>query len=225
MDGSDKKRVFFVGMRSPVLEDLEAGLSRSGISLEYADTVGPWRMLDGRPCHLVVIDLSEGAENALQLIIDSHHPGIGIPVLALVDKGDIRTAIEAIRTGAVNCLEKPLEVSQLLAEIQTLLPQADPGGLDCPRSLTKMETTVLRLILKGNTTSQIAQELHRSPRTIEVHRSHIMHKLDVSNPVELMKTAALMGLLSQGKTGASSSGGSFMRDASEQSAREGGHRA
>jgi two-component system secretion response regulator SsrB len=57
-----------------------------------------------------------------------------------------------------------------------------------------METVVLRLIWQGKSNKEIAHILSRSVRTIEVHRSHIMHKLDVDNIVELVKRAAAMGL-------------------------------
>ena len=57
-----------------------------------------------------------------------------------------------------------------------------------------MEKIILRLILQGRTNKEIAEILNRSVRTVEVHRSHIMHKLDVDNVVELAKRAAAMGL-------------------------------
>ena len=61
--------------------------------------------------------------------------------------------------------------------------------------LTRTETKVLRLILDGKSNKEIANLLHRSVRTVEVHRSHIMHKLGVDNLVDLVKRAAAMGLV------------------------------
>jgi DNA-binding NarL/FixJ family response regulator len=57
-----------------------------------------------------------------------------------------------------------------------------------------MEKTVRQLILEGKTNSETARILHRSPRTIEVHRSHIMHKLGVSCMVDLIRKASAIGL-------------------------------
>jgi DNA-binding NarL/FixJ family response regulator len=54
---------------------------------------------------------------------------------------------------------------------------------------------VLKLIISGKSNKEIAYLLHRSVRTIEVHRSHIMSKLDVDNVVDLAKRAAMMGLI------------------------------
>ena len=54
---------------------------------------------------------------------------------------------------------------------------------------------VLKLIIDGKSNKEIAQILHRSIRTIEVHRGHLMHKLGVYNVVDLFKRAAMMGLV------------------------------
>jgi DNA-binding NarL/FixJ family response regulator len=63
------------------------------------------------------------------------------------------------------------------------------------RPLTRTEMKVLRLILNGKSNKEIASFLHRSVRTIEVHRSHIMRKFDVDNLIDLIKKAAAMGLI------------------------------
>ena len=57
-----------------------------------------------------------------------------------------------------------------------------------------MEKTVLGLILEGKSNKEIGHRLGRSVRTIEVHRSHIMHKLEADNVVELVQKATAMGL-------------------------------
>jgi two-component system response regulator TtrR len=61
-------------------------------------------------------------------------------------------------------------------------------------ALTEREITVLRFILQGKSNKEIAHVLHRSVRTVEVHRSHIMRKLDADNVVDLVKRATAMGI-------------------------------
>ena len=61
--------------------------------------------------------------------------------------------------------------------------------------LTASEIRVLRLIVKGLSNKQIAQALHRSVRTIEGHRAHLMQKLGVDNSIELVSRAVAMGLV------------------------------
>ena len=85
---------------------------------------------------------------------------------------------------------------------QTLLSAAKSAlkaaNIDDPllgESLTNMEIRILHLILDGHTNDEIADFLHRSVRTVEVHRSGIMHKLGVTNVVELVKRAVMLGLV------------------------------
>ena len=63
------------------------------------------------------------------------------------------------------------------------------------KPLTKTEKKILHLILNGKSNKEIASLLHRSVRTIEVHRSHIMRKFDADNLIDLFKRAAAMGLV------------------------------
>ncbi|OHB57578.1 MAG: hypothetical protein A2173_11215 [Planctomycetes bacterium RBG_13_44_8b] len=63
------------------------------------------------------------------------------------------------------------------------------------KPLTKTELKILHLILNGKSNKEIASLLHRSVRTVEVHRSHIMRKFDADNLIDLFKRAAVMGLV------------------------------
>ena len=69
------------------------------------------------------------------------------------------------------------------------------ANLRATKLLTRTEVKVLSFILDGKSNKEIANTMHRSVRTIEVHRSHIMHKFDVDNLVDLVKRAAEMGLI------------------------------
>jgi two-component system, LuxR family, response regulator FixJ len=122
-------------------------------------------------------------------------------VLVLVHHGDIRATVQAMKTGACDCLETPVESDRLKEIVERLLGSMDSRPPANP--LTPMEITVLGHILEGKTSRQIADTLCRSPRTIEVHRSHIMHKLGVSTIVDLIKVVAGMGLLEKPYDGTS----------------------
>jgi two-component system response regulator FixJ len=123
--------------------------------------------------------------------VKQRHPQV--PVLAIVDRGDIPATVQAMRAGATNCLERPVETEPLTSAVSELLDQIDTQSDDSAAPLTRMETTVLQYILHGRTNRQIAEALHRSPRTIEVHRRHIMRKLGASTIVDLVKAAGLKG--------------------------------
>jgi PAS domain S-box-containing protein len=70
-----------------------------------------------------------------------------------------------------------------------------PEGSNSGKSITGSEMRVLRLIVKGMSNREIAQSLHRSRRTIEGHRAHLMQKLEVDNSVDLVRKAVAMGLI------------------------------
>ncbi len=144
---------------------------------------------------MLVINLDGDTAECLQLLGESETVVSRIPKLAFVDHGDIPTAVQAIRAGATNCLQRPVDSERLFVEIRALLREVRQNDPPLESTLTPMETIVLHLLLEGKTNCDTARTLHRSPRTIEVHRGHIMHKLRVSNMVELVKAAASMGLL------------------------------
>jgi len=113
----------------------------------------------------------------------------------LVDPGDIRAAVHVMKRGAVDCLERPPQKQRLVGAIDPLIRESVETQRLLESPLTGAEEQVLHLLLAGKTNSQTARALHRSPRTVEVHRAHIMRKLRVSSMVDLVRVAAALGLL------------------------------
>jgi DNA-binding NarL/FixJ family response regulator len=93
-----------------------------------------------------------------------------------------------------------LHRQSFLAVVQSVLKQNDMYNLLKGKLLTERETDVLHLILQGRSNKEIADTLHRSVRTIEDHRCHIMRKLGVDNVVDLVKRATAMGLVESSGT-------------------------
>jgi two-component system response regulator FixJ len=116
-----------------------------------------------------------------------------VPVLVLVRHGDIETAVRAMKAGAADCVEMPVETARLLSVVTDLCCQAVREPPAYRAQLTRMERTVLGHILEGHTNREIADAICRSPRTIEVHRRHIMKKLGATNLVELLKQTLYAG--------------------------------
>jgi DNA-binding NarL/FixJ family response regulator len=145
-------------------------------------------------CDLAIIDLGDQTQLGTKLLAELQRARPALPKLALVDGGDIPAAVQAIRAGATDCVEKTTDSERLLVEIKTLLARANSHHHPPQSPLTRAETAVLDLLLEGKTNQQVALALHRSPRTVEVHRSNIMRKLEVSGLVDLAKAAASMGL-------------------------------
>ena len=102
--------------------------------------------------------------------------------------------------GAYDFLEKPLDRDAFLGTVQVLLKENRERNSVVNHDLTKTDIRVLHLILEGKNNREIAAALHWSPRTVEVHRSHVMHKMGASNLVELLRRAADVGLFDMGNS-------------------------
>jgi len=144
----------------------------------------------------VLIDVHLPGCSGLELLkqIDAHH--YPAPILIISGLGDIPTAVEAIRRGALDFIEKPFEPGDVVARVrdairgwqnmggdENLLVHDFPGH----DRLTTRELEVLGRIAQGASNKEAGRELGISPRTIEVHRARIMEKLGAKNAADLMR--------------------------------------
>ncbi len=118
-----------------------------------------------------------------------------MPVVVLVDHGDIEMAVRIMKAGAADCLERPPEKRPLVSSIQAALQESVCSDTLRKRPLSPAEQQVLDLVLQGCTNQEIALRLRRAARTVEVHRSHILHKLDAESTVNLVRKCLRLGLL------------------------------
>jgi two-component system CheB/CheR fusion protein len=146
------------------------------------------------------------------LLLDAHMPGMSglellatlrarqdfLPVILITGGGDIALAVAAMRAGASNFLEKPVGRAEILACVDQAVGQShDTRVIDANRSeaaarvatLTPRQREVLRRVLAGEPSKNIAADLDISQRTVENHRSEIMHKMKVRSIPELVKLA------------------------------------
>lgn len=190
-----QKHVVFVGTSASIREMLDGIATQCGLPICMLGSVQdcPRRLVRENDT-LIVMELDGNAAAGLPSLVKLTRQYPKVPVLVIVDRGDIRTTVQAMRAGAANCLEKPVKTELLTSAIDELLDRIDARSGDSV-PLTPVEATVLRHILQGRTNRQIADALYRSPRTIEVHRRHIMRKLGASTIVDLIKAASARGFL------------------------------
>jgi FixJ family two-component response regulator len=146
-----------------------------------------------RPCDLLVIDLDGCEPEGLDTLEQARRVAPWISSLVIVGHAAVPCAIKAIRAGAGDCLDKPVPQERLLAAVRMQLTRVDVSTRRRPRTLTQMEAQILQLILAGKTSFDIAAELHRSKRTVDVHRKNIMRKLQATGLVDLIRRALEMG--------------------------------
>jgi two-component system response regulator FixJ len=128
--------------------------------------------------------------------------GLPLPVIVMTGHGDVPTAVEAMKGGALDFLEKPFDDEELLGAVRRALlagraQQAASVAAAAAGSrlatLTPREREVLEGLVAGQTSKAIALNLGASPRTIEVHRLRVMEKLQVHSLPELVRLVQAAG--------------------------------
>jgi two-component system response regulator FixJ len=129
--------------------------------------------------------------------------GITMPVIVMTGHGDISIAVQAMKAGAVDFLEKPFEKSTLLSAIEEAFRRMTVAGTASARAseaqvilaaLTPRERDVLDGLARGLPNKTIAYDLDISPRTVEVHRANLMTKLRVRSLSDALRIAFSAGM-------------------------------
>ena len=129
--------------------------------------------------------------------------GITHPVVVMSAHGDIAMAVEAMRAGAVDFIEKPFEKAVLLSVIEAGIDRLEAAGRRLARAeeararlkvLTQREMDVMKGLVRGHPNKTLAYDLAISPRTVEIHRANLMHKLEVASLSEALRIAFAAGL-------------------------------
>jgi two-component system, LuxR family, response regulator FixJ len=127
-----------------------------------------------------------------------------LPVIIMTGHGDVPLAVEAMKLGAVDFLEKPFEDDRLVGMIDAALRQAEAGARDEAMtqdiaarvaSLSPRERQVMEGLVAGLSNKMIARDYNISPRTIEVYRANVMTKMQASSLSELVRLAMRAGAL------------------------------
>jgi two-component system response regulator FixJ len=151
--------------------------------------------LEHESCSLLIVCLDDEQDERFELVQQAKTLCPSTPILALVKPGDVPLAVGVMKAGATNCLETSVKTAALFSAVRELLKPCRAGEPTAGLNLSPTESLVLAYVLDGRTTREIAYVLHRSHRTIEVHRRTIMRKLGVSSIVDLIKRAMSLHLV------------------------------
>jgi two-component system response regulator FixJ len=134
-----------------------------------------------------------------------------LPVIVITGHGDISLAVEAMKIGATDFLEKPFDGEQLLSAVRSALSrEADIGKRkadlveiqDKLAALSNRERQVLEGLVGGSANKNIAFDLGISPRTVEIYRANLMTKMAANSLSDLVRMAMMAGIMeTSGKTG------------------------
>ena len=126
---------------------------------------------------------------------------IDVPVIVMTGHADVPLAVRAMKAGAVDFIEKPFSDDAILASLESAMTRqsraVDPALMERLESLTPREREVLELLVIGHPNKVIAHRLDISPRTVEIHRAHVMEKMKAKSLPELVRTAMQAGVAPQ----------------------------
>ena len=176
------------------LREMLAGVDWLEIVGEAADGLAAVETINAQKPDLVFLDVQMPGQSGIDLLKALKAEDYPAPIFIVSGSGDIPTAVEAIKSGAFDFIEKPVKASTVVTRVREAveawsrkgngdLPHAFPGH----DQLTARERDVLAQIAAGSSNKQAGRELGISPRTIEVHRARIMEKLGARNAADLMR--------------------------------------
>jgi two-component system response regulator FixJ len=147
----------------------------------------------------VILDIYLPGRSGLEILKDIDAPNYPAPIFIASGRGDIPSAVEAIKSGALDFIEKRMEADALVARVHEAIearrqrrPDSDPRPARSSRFpgsdlLTRREHEVLAQIAASATNKEAARALGISQRTVEIHRAHIMQKLGAKNSIDLAR--------------------------------------
>jgi FixJ family two-component response regulator len=146
----------------------------------------------------IILDIYMPGRSGLEVLRDLDAANYPAPIFVASGRGDIPTAVEAIKYGAFDFFEKRQEASNLVSRVREAIAarsqrRQNGHGTDVPETfpgsdlLTQREREVLTLIAGSATNKEAATRLGISQRTVEIHRAHIMHKLGAKNSIDLAR--------------------------------------
>jgi FixJ family two-component response regulator len=181
--------IFVVDDDPAVRDVLTAVFSRDGFQVA--------NFADGAPL-CIILDVHIPGKSGLDILKELNAQDYPAPIFIISGQGDIAMAVDAIKNGALDFIEKPFRGSDIVLRVREAIEahkrrQADtdskassfhfPGR----EPLTRREQDVLTQIVAGASSKEAGRQLGISPRTIEVHRARIMAKLGAKNAADLVR--------------------------------------
>jgi len=154
----------------------------------------------------IISDVRMPEVDGLELLRRMRNLDSNMPVIMITGHGDVPLAVEAMKAGAVDFLEKPFDDEVVLAAVRSALDQQRKDSRrEAERSetqhrlasLSERERQVLDGLVAGHPNKTIAYDLGISPRTVEIYRANVMTKMSAASLSELVRMALLAGVLSE----------------------------
>jgi two-component system, LuxR family, response regulator FixJ len=202
---SDKAVVHVIDDDEAVRQSLAFLLGTAGIGVQtYESAAAFLRVAPAIEAGCVITDVRMPDISGIELLRRLRELKLGVPVIVITGHGDVPLAVEAMKIGAIDFLEKPFDDEILLASVRSAINQLDRDHKrDAERreiesrlaTLSNRERDVLDGLVAGHANKQIAYDLGISPRTIEIYRANLMTKMQAATLSDLVRMALIAGIL------------------------------
>lgn len=200
---TDERLIHIVDDEESVRKSASFLLRISGFETRsYSSGVAFLREARHAPMGCILLDIRMPEMDGLEVQRELNALRVKMPVIVLTGHGDVGIAVQAMKAGAIDFLEKPFETEHLMEAIRVGFDRienrhdesaAPHAALERIGALSQREQEVLRGLVRGHPNKTIAYDLGISPRTIEVHRANLMGKLKARNLSEALRIAFAAG--------------------------------
>jgi len=174
-------------------------LSSAGLAVRLYDSAGAFLDgLDNLQCGCLITDVRMPEMTGIELLHRIKERAPCLPAIVITGHGDVPLAVEAMKAGAIDFIEKPFDEDAILDAVKSALEQSgegEDGDLAAVAariaSLSERERQVLEGLMAGHANKVIAATLGISPRTVEVYRANLMAKMQAKSLSELIRMAIL----------------------------------
>ena len=197
--------IYVIDDDEAVRQSLEFLLKTAGINVRGFESATDFlKLLPQVNSGCIITDVRMPGISGIDLLRHVKEAHADIPVIVITGHGEISLAVEAMKIGAIDFLEKPFDDDQLIAAVRAALSRdanaakrkAELGDIhDKLAALSNRERQVLDGLVAGNANKTIAFDLGISPRTVEIYRANLMTKMTANSLSDLVRMAMLAGIL------------------------------
>src|SRR3954467_7943666 len=198
-------KVYVIDDDPAMRDSLDFLLGSAGFNVRLFDSAQAFlNELANLEAGCVVTDVRMPGIDGMELLRQLNSGPRKLPVIVMTGHGDVPLAVEAMKLGALDFLEKPFDDDRLIRMIEAALSQSDTGAKNEAvsadmaarvASLTPRERQVMQGLVTGLSNKAIARDYDISPRTVEVYRANVMTKMQAGNLSELVRFAIRAGIV------------------------------
>jgi two-component system response regulator FixJ len=202
---ADRQKVYVIDDDEAMRDSLDFLLDSAGFEVRLFETALAFiEALPSLSFGCIVCDVRMPGLDGIELLKRMKAGHSPFPIIIMTGHGDVPLAVEAMKLGAVDFVEKPFEDERLIGMIGTAIRQAEPAAKTEAvaqdiaariATLSPRERQVMDGLIAGLSNKLIARDYDISPRTIEVYRANVMTKMQANSLSELVRLAMRAGLL------------------------------